>query len=306
MAQTQHNTRAIVVVHGDEIVGERYAPGWTGDTPQISWSAGKSITAALVGILVRRGELNVDDVAPVKAWRGEGDPRGRIRIRDLLHMSSGLNFANLGLNGPESYVRTNKHMRIYFDGLNVFEHAVNQPLEIPPDTQWRYRNSDPLTLGRIVREKVEARGEQYLTFPQRELFDKIGARNFVLETDAWGNFIMTGFDYGSARDWARFGLLHLRDGVWQGTRILPEGWVKFVSTPAPADKSLGYGGLFWLNRGGAWKGVPEDAFMASGHMGQYTMVIPSRDMVVVRMGPSPGGSQTYFSELVSRILRGVQ
>ena len=305
MAQTQHNTRAIVVVHGDTIVGERYAPGWTGDTPQISWSAGKSITAALVGILVRRGELNVDDVVPVKAWRAEGDPRGRIRIRDLLHMSSGLNFANLGLNGPESYVRTNKHMRIYFDGLNVFEHAVNQPLEIPPDTQWRYRNSDPLTLGRIVREKVEARGEQYLTFPQRELFDKIGARNFVLETDAWGNFIMTGFDYGSARDWARFGLLHLRDGVWQGTRILPEGWVKFVSTPAPADKSLGYGGLFWLNRGGAWKGVPEDAFMASGHMGQYTMVIPSRDMVVVRLGPSPSGSQGYFSELVSRILRGI-
>jgi len=242
---------------------------------------------------------------PVKAWRAEGDPRGRIRIRDLLHMSSGLNFANLGLNGPESYVRTNKHMRIYFDGLNVFEHAVNQPQEIPPNSQWRYRNSDPLTLGRIVREKVEARGEQYLTFPQRELFDKIGAKNFVLETDAWGNFIMTGFDYGSARDWARFGLLHLRDGVWQGTRILPEGWVKFVSTPAPADKSLGYGGLFWLNRGGAWKGVPEDAFMASGHMGQYTMVIPSRDMVVVRLGPSPSGSQGYFSELVSRILRGI-
>jgi len=304
MAQTQHNTRAIVVVYRSKIVGERYAAGWTPDTPQISWSEGKSITAALVGILVRRGDLSVDDVAPVKEWRGDGDPRGQIRIRDLLHMSSGLNFANLGLNGPESFTRTNKHMRVYFDGLNVFEHAVNQPLEIPPNTQWRYRNSDPLTLGRIVREKVEARGEPYLTFPQRALFDQIGA-HFVLETDAWGNFIMTGFDYGSARDWARFGLLHLWDGVWQGNRILPEGWVAFVSTPAPADKSRGYGGLFWLNRGGAWKGVPDDAFMASGHMGQYTMIIPSRDMVVVRMGPSPGGSGGYFTELVSRLLKGV-
>ena len=305
MAQTAHNTRAIVAVHGGKIVGERYAPGWAADTPQISWSAGKSITAALVGILVRRGELAIDDVAPVPEWRGANDPRGQIRIRDLLHMSSGLNFANLGLTGPESYTRTNKHMRIYFDGLNVFEHAVNQPLEIPPNSQWRYRNSDPLTLGRIVRQKVEARGEQYLAFPQRELFDPIGARNFVLETDAWGNFIMTGFDYGSARDWARFGLLHLWDGVWQGKRILPEGWVSFVSTPAPADGSKGYGGLFWLNRGGAWKGVPEDAFMASGHMGQYTMIIPSRDMVVVRLGPSPGGAQAYFSELVARLLKGV-
>jgi CubicO group peptidase (beta-lactamase class C family) len=211
----------------------------------------------------------------------------------------------MGLNGPESYTPDNKHMRVYFDGLNVFEHAVNQPLEVPPDTRWRYQNSDPLTLGKLVRDAVEARGEPYLTFPQRELFDPIGARHFVLETDAWGNFIMTGFDYGAARDWARFGLLHLWDGVWQGKRILPEGWVTFVSTPAPADKPRGYGGLFWLNRGGAWKGVPADAFMASGHMGQFTMIIPSRDMVIVRMGPSPGDSTRYFADVVSRILTAV-
>jgi CubicO group peptidase (beta-lactamase class C family) len=305
MSQTQHNTRAIVVVHRGKIVGERYAPGWTGDTPQISWSAGKSITAALVGIVVRRGELRLDDQAPVKEWSAAGDPRRSIRVRDLLHMSSGLDFANLGLNGPESFTRANKHMRIYFDGLNVFDHAVNQPLEIPPDSQWRYRNSDPLTLGKIIKEKVQARGEEYLTFPQRELFDAIGARHFVLETDAWGNFIMTGFDYGAARDWARFGLLHLWDGMWLGKRILPEGWVRFISTPAPADEARGYGGLFWLNRGGAWKGVPDDAFMASGHMGQFTMVIPSRELVVVRMGPSPGGTTGYFAELVARIVKGM-
>ncbi|HEV3062624.1 MAG TPA: serine hydrolase [Vicinamibacterales bacterium] len=306
MAQTEHNTRAIVVVYDGKIIGERYAPGWTKDTPQISWSEGKSITAALVGILVRRQQLSVDEFAPVREWRGDGDPRGQIRVRDLLHMSSGLDFANLGLNGPDSFVRANKHMRVYFDGLNVFEHAVNQPAEIPPNTQWRYRNCDPLTLGRIIREKVEARGEDYLTFPQRELFDAIGARHFTLETDAWGNFVMTGFDYGSARDWARFGLLHLWDGVWKGgRRVLPEGWVRFVSTPAPADASRGYGGLFWLNRGGAWKGVPADAFMASGHMGQYTMIIPSRGMVIVRMGPSPRASESHFSELVARILEGV-
>ncbi len=305
MAQKEHNTRAIIAVYRGKIIGERYASGWTAHTPQISWSAGKSITAALVGLLVGRDELRVDDRAPVKEWSGEGDPRGNIRVRDLLHMSSGLDFANLGLNGPESFTRANKHMRIYFDGLNVFAHAVTQSLEIPPDTQWRYRNSDPLTLGMIVKEKVQARGEEYLAFPQRELFDPIGARHFVLETDAWGNFIMTGFDYGSARDWARFGLLHLWDGVWKGRRVLPEGWVGFISTPAPADKNHGYGGLFWLNRGGAWKGVPEDAFMASGHMGQYTMVIPSKEMVVVRLGPSPGGSGTYFTELVTRILKGI-
>lgn len=301
--QTDQNTRAIVVVHHGKIAGERYAPGWTKDTPQISWSAGKSITAALVGIVVQRGQLTVDEVAPIKEWHAsKEDPRGEIRVRDLLRMSSGLDFANLGLNGPDSFTTDNKHMRIYFDGLNVFEHAVNQPQEIKPNTQYRYRNSDPLTLGRIVKEKVEARGESYLTFPQRALFDKIGARNFVLETDAWGNFIMTGFDYGSARDWARFGLLHLWNGKWSGEQILPANWLEFISTPAPADKAKGYGGLWWLNRGGQWKGVPEDAIRASGHMGQYTMVIPSRDAVIVRLGPSPRGSDGYFSELVSRVL----
>jgi len=309
LAQKEHNTRAIVLVYRGKIVGERYAPGWTKDTPQIGWSEGKSITAALIGVLAQQGRLKVDDIAPVKEWQGKDDARRQIRIRDLLRMSSGLDFANLSLSGPASYTRENEHMRIYFDGLNVFEHAVNQPQEIPPNTQCRYRNSDPLVLGKIIRDMVEAPGpngiEAYLTFPQRALFDVIGARNFVLETDAWGNFIMTGYDYGSARDWARFGLLHLWDGVWEGKRVLPEGWVEFVSTPAPADSSRGYGGLFWLNRGGAWRGLPEDTFMSSGFMGQHTVVVRSRDAVVVRMGPSPKESTRYLTELVTRLLAGL-
>ncbi|MGH9938926.1 MAG: serine hydrolase domain-containing protein [Blastocatellia bacterium] len=309
MAQKEHNTRAIVLVYRGKIVGERYAPGWTKDTPQISWSQGKSITAALIGVLAQQGRLRVDDLAPVKEWQGKDDPRRQIRIRDLLRMSSGLDFANLGLTGAASFTRENEHMRIYFDGLNVFEHAVNQPPEIPPNSQWRYRNSDPLILGKIIRDMVEGRGPngvaEYLTFPQRALFDSIGARNFTLETDVWGNFIMTGYDYGSARDWARFGLLHLWDGVWAGKRILPEGWVEFISTPAPADSSRGYGGLFWLNRGGAWKGLPEDTFMSSGFMGQHTVVIRSRDAVVVRLGPSPRDSTRHLTELVTRLLAGL-
>jgi CubicO group peptidase (beta-lactamase class C family) len=307
MTQKEHNTRAIVLVYRGKIVGERYASGWTKDTPQISWSEGKSITAALIGVLAQQGRLRVDDFAPVKEWQGKDDPRRQIRIEDLLRMSSGLDFANPGLTGPASYARENEHMRIYFDGLNVFEHAVQQPLEIPPNTQFRYRNSDPLVLGKIIRETVGGPMdiEAYLTFPQRALFDAIGARNFTLETDAWGNFIMTGYDYGSARDWARFGLLHLWDGVWEGKRILPERWVEFISTPAPADNSRGYGGLFWLNRGGAWKGLPEDTFMASGFMGQHTVIIRSRDVVVVRMGPSPRGSTPYLTELVTRLLSGL-
>ncbi len=305
MSESQH-TRGLVVTYKGKIIGERYAEGFTKNTPQISWSQGKSITSALIGVLVHQGHLTVEDPAPVAEWRSPDDPRSEIKVKHLLRMSSGLDFINDGLDGPESWRSENEHMRIYFDALNVFEHAVNQPLEIPPDSQFRYRNSDPLTLGRIVRQIVEAQGEDYLTFPQRVLFDRIGARNFVLETDPYGNFIMTGYDYGSAWDWTRFGLLHLWDGVWEGERILPEGWVELISTPAPGAQNQEYGGLFWLNRGGALDQVPEDAFWAAGFMGQRTTVIPSRDMVIVRLGPSPGGFNAYINEVIGRILSAVE
>jgi CubicO group peptidase (beta-lactamase class C family) len=304
MTQPQ-NTRAFVVVYHGKIIGERYAPGFTAHTPQISWSQGKSITAALIGVLVQQGELQLTGPAPVAEWHRPGDPRNRIEIRNLMHMGSGLDFLNLGLDQPNSWHNDNEHFRVYFDAINVFEHAINQPVDLPPDSLFRYRNSDPLTLGRIVRQKVEARGENYLTFPQRALFDKIGARNYVLEPDAWGNFIMTGYDFGSAWDWARFGLLHLWDGVWNGERILPEGWVDFISTPAPGAAERNYGGLFWLNRGGTFDRIPEDAYYAAGFMGQTTMVIPSRDMVIVRLGPSPGGFNPYFNEAVGRVLAAI-
>jgi len=157
-------------------------------------------------------------------------------------------------------------------------------------------------LGRIARTTGEARGEDWLTFPQRALFDRIGARNYVLEPDAWGNFIISGYDFGSAHDWLRFGLLHLWDGVFAGDRVLAEGWVEFVTTPAPGDATRSYGGLFWLNRSGSMDRVPEDAFWASGFMGQRTVIIPSADMVVVRLGPSPRGFQDYMNQIIGRIL----
>jgi hypothetical protein len=204
MAQPDQNTRAIVVASRGKIIAERYAPGFTKDTPQISWSMGKSITAALIGVLVRQGHFHWTDPAPVAEWHAPRDPRGAITIAQLMRMSSGLDFKNYGLNGPESYTPANEHFLIYFGAPHVFQHAVNQPLAFPPDEEWRYKNSDPLTLGMIVRRTVEERGENYLTFPQRHLFDRIGARNYVLETDAYGNFIMTGYDFGSARGFGRY------------------------------------------------------------------------------------------------------
>lgn len=303
----EQNTRGLVVLYRGRIIGERYLEGWGPATPQLSWSMGKSIASALTGALIQQGAFELDDPAPIPEWRrAPNDPRADIRIRDLLQMSSGLDFDNFGLTATTPFVASNEHMRIYFDAVDAHAHATDQPLRFEPGSVWRYRNSDPLSLMAIAKSVVEARGEDFLTFPQRALFDRIGMRSMVLETDPWGNFLVTGYDFGSTRDWARFGLLHLWDGVWEGQRILPEGWSEFVSTPASGHPSAGYGGLFWVNRGGAVANLPEDAYWASGFMGQQSIVIPSRDMVIARQGPSPSGFGPYINDVIGRILAAVE
>ena len=276
-------TAAVVVVHKGQIVGERYMPGITKDTQLESWSMGKSLTATLFALLVKDGTYSINDPVPVPDWRVAGDPRGAIRIVDLLHMSSGLRF----IAGQDPDYSVDKgypdHTLIYTGAIDVFTHSLTRPLQFPPNSEGRYRNSDPLIVGWLVKQAVTKRGEEYLTFPQRALFDRIGIRRQMLETDPYGNFVMTGFDYGTARNWARLGLLYLQDGMWQGQRILPEGWSTFVSTPAPAWKQPVYGGLFWVNGDGAWN-IPKTAYMANGAGGQRTFIIPTHDLVVVRMG----------------------
>jgi CubicO group peptidase (beta-lactamase class C family) len=149
-------------------------------------------------------------------------------------------------------------------------------------------------LNYLIKQAARARGEDYLAWPQRHLFDRLGMRRMVLETDPYGNFVLTGYDLGSARDWLRLGMLYLQDGVWNGERLLPEGWVDFVRTPAPAWDQPEYGGLFWLNRIGTWP-VPADAFYMSGAGGQTTIIIPTHDLVVVRLGHYKGEEQAAKS-----------
>jgi len=300
-------TRAMVVVYRGRIVGERYAEGFDINTRHISWSMGKSITAALVGIPVGDGHFAVTDPAPIPEWQGADDPRSAIRIAHLLRMSGGLDFDTGSLGDGTIYTELDHHRYVYFGAPNVFSYSIERPLAFEPGDTWRYRNCDPLALGKIVRATVEAEGGAYNRFPYDALFHRIGMRNMVLEVDPWGNFIMTGFDYGTARDWARFGLLHLWDGVWQGERILPEGWVDFVRAPAPAHPGKGYGGLFWLNAGGRFGTLPEDLFWPAGHMGQVCMISPSRDLVVVRLGHSAeGGFDPYIERVMGEIFAAIE
>jgi CubicO group peptidase (beta-lactamase class C family) len=278
-------TAAFLVVYRGRIVGERYAAGITRETQLESWSMGKSLAATLFALLVKDGTYTLEQPAPVPLWRAPGDPRGAIRNVDLLRMSAGLRF--LGNQEPGSTLTYPDHYYIYTGGIDAFDYSITRPQEYPPNTDGRYRNSDPLTITYLTKLAVGKRGENFLTWPQRALFDRIGIRRQVLETDPYGNFLITGYDYGTARNWARIGLLYLQDGMWQGERLLPEGWTRFVSTPAPAWKRPEYGGFFWLNRINTWN-LPPDTYFAAGAGGQNTWIVPSRDLVIVRMGHMRG------------------
>jgi CubicO group peptidase (beta-lactamase class C family) len=295
-------TAAMVVVHKGQIVGERYLAGITRDTQLESWSMGKSLTATLVGLEIKNGSFALDDPAPVPDWRRPGDPRGAIRVRDVMRMSSGLSFTGQDDRWMDPSWQYHDHFFIYAGATNAFKYAIESPVEFAPNTVGRYRNSDPMTLGFLVRQAVEKRGEVYLSYPQRALFDKIGIRRQVLEPDPWGNFLLSGYDYGTARNWARLGLLYLRDGVWNGQRLLPEGFTKFVSTPAPAWAQPEYGGQFWINGTGRWN-LPRDAYFMSGAGGQHTFVVPSHDLVVVRMGHQRGSQ--VGSKLLNQALAAI-
>jgi len=305
-------TAAFLVVHRGRILAERYDLGIGPDTQLESWSMGKSITATLIGRLIEEGTFDLDDPAPVPAWRRPGDPRGAITVADLLRMSSGLRCVAPQDPDYSTALGYPDHMAVYTGAFDILGFATSRPLQFPPGTEGRYRNCDPLSLGFLIRQEAERRGEEYLTFPQRLLFDRIGIRRQVLEADPYGNFELTGFDYGTARNWARLGLLYLWDGVWRSggreERLLPEGFTDFVRTRAPAWRNPVYGGLFWLNlfKGpgpGEGLALPRDAYYMAGAGGQYTIIVPSLDLVVVRMGHLRGGARGWVT--LNRALEGL-
>ena len=284
-------TSAFVVTHKGRLVAERYMDGISKTTPLESWSMGKSVIGTLMGVLIRRGDYQLDQSAPIPEWQTPGDPRQQIRIADILRMSSGLRIKAPDDPDFDPTGTYPDHTYFYTGRINIFNYAATRPQQWPPNRVGRYRNTDPVLASYLIRQAVEKRGESYFSFPQRALFDKIGIRSMVLETDPYGNMMTQGYDYMSGRDWARLGNLYLQDGVWGGERILPEGYVKFVSSVAPAwaeDKRPIYGGgFFWLNGTGSYA-VPTTAYYMLGAGGQLVMIVPSHDLVIVRIGHSKG------------------
>ncbi|MBW2311919.1 MAG: serine hydrolase [Deltaproteobacteria bacterium] len=299
--QGPRRTRAVVVLYKGEIVAERYGPGITKDTPLLGWSMTKSVINALVGILVGQGELDLDAPAPVPEWQGPDDPRRKITLDQLLRMESGLAFIEEYEENIDSDCNN-----MLFNTPDTAGFAAAMPLEAEPGSRWSYSSGSANILARIVRGASGTSRAAQFDFPRRALFERIGMSSAIIEPDPSGTFVVSSFMYATARDWARFGLLYLNDGVWMGERILPDGWVTYSTTPTPhAPPAEAYGALFWLNAGNATRWIPElpeDMFSASGHEGQYVMVIPSRDVVVVRLGLTRGPSTREVLSFVADIL----
>jgi CubicO group peptidase (beta-lactamase class C family) len=277
-------TRAILVVQDGCIVAERYAQGFDETTRFSGWSMTKSVLGALVGVLVGEGRLSLRDVELMPAWR-QPDPRAAIALEDLLRMRSGLGFS-------EEYENlTSDVIEMLFNQEDAAAYAASRPLIAPPGTQWSYSSGTTNILSAITRRTVG--DAAFPSWPRRALFAPLGMSSALMEPDASGTFVASSFMLATARDWARFGQLYLQDGVWDGQRLLPEKWVSFSTTPTPQSPGGIYGAHWWLGLkpelgGGtaAAARLPTDAFFAVGHEAQVLTVIPSRRLVVVRLGLS--------------------
>ena len=281
-AARRRRTHAVVVVHDGHIVAERYARGVTADTPLPGWSMAKSVLSTLVAILVQDGRLSLDARELLPLWRSP-DPRARISLEDLLRMRSGLRFAEVYSN-PWSDV-----VKMLFTVPDTAEYASTRPLSAPPGSVWSYSSGTTNILSAIARRAV---GEsEYASWPRRALFDRLGMPSAIVEPDASGTFVFSSFMLATARDWARYGQLWVDGGRCGDDTILSKEWIRFSTTPTVQSLDGGYGAHWWLKLnpeigggGPAAASIASDAFFAIGHEGQTLTVIPSRRLVIVRLG----------------------
>lgn len=300
------NTKAVVIVKDGKVIAERYADGYSKDAPILGFSMTKSVISALTGVLVRKGKIAVNDPAPIAAWRMPDDPHRAITVDHLLKHTSGLAMgSSLSSSLMSAFAPVN---RMKFSERDMAGYAATASLEAAPGTHWNYHDGNTVLLSRIIRDATGTRASDVMQFARRELFEPLGMRSAVMEFDATGTPEGSSQMLATARDWARFGLLYLNDGVVAGRRILPEGWVDYSANLVP-EAWVGMGAGFWTNRGDSKGsryrtslGMPKDAFYASGTFGQYVVIVPSERLVVVRLGVT---GPMYDIEGVSRLIADV-
>jgi len=310
--KTFGETRAIVVLQNGKPVIERYAPGYGPDNRFISWSMAKSVTSTLLGQLVAAGKLDLNAPAPIPAWhRDPADPRGRITLLQLVHMSSGLRHREVE---PVEDADTNR--ALFSDESNDAAAAAEAaPLKYAPGSHYEYSTLTTVMLDDIIVRTIApgattpaARRAAMQAFLHDELIVPSGMASLVCEYDAAGTMLGGSFCHATARDWAKFGQMYLDNGVVAGKQVVPASWVAFVRQPAPTNPA--YGGQFWLNHPGNAEGHPAlfpdqgpaDLYSAIGHLGQYVMVVPSKHLVVVRLGKTPDGERSGLLPALGKLV----
>jgi CubicO group peptidase (beta-lactamase class C family) len=279
-------TFAVAVVYKGQLVAEQYRSDMKPHTKFLSWSMAKSFTNALVGILVQKGQLNIDEPLSIDEW--QADDRKKITLSNLMRMNSGLKW-------NEDYGNSSDVNNMLHKFGDMAQFTAQQPFEFPADSVWVYASGSTNLASKIIRNTI-GNDAKYFAFPRHELFNKIGMKSAIFEPDASGTFVGSSYLYATLRDYARFGLLYLNNGNWLGEQILPKNWVEYTTTVANGSNGQ-YGAFFWLNRSGDYPGVPADMFCARGHDGQYIYIIPSKELVVVRNGYSKKGTFDFQSFL---------
>jgi len=288
---------AVVVLQDGKLMEERYAEGFGPNTPQRTWSVAKSIAATFVGTAVHSREYSVEDPIGLNYWRvgGRADPRNAITIDHALRMAT----------GRYSDTPGNRTDPIYWGGASVDEQATKWPLLHAPGTIYRYANNDTLMAVKAIEPFID-----YYT--PAALLAKIGMKHTVVETDIKGNYVLSSQVWSTAPDLAKLGQLYLDDGIWKGERILPENWSDYVSAPSgpqPEGTQWGYGAGWWTFRrpeGNAFESIPDDAFAARGNRGQYVVVVPSRNVVIVRRGEDMVGTRFNIAAFTRDVLAAME
>lgn len=271
--EKKNRTRSVLVIYKDKIIAEKYDTGFNKDSKILGWSMTKSVTATLFGILQKQGKLDINKPAPVTEWAN--DERAKITLANLLNMNSGLEW-------EEDYTKICDATVMLFATEDMSQTQLVKPAQFKPNTHWNYSSGTTNLLSGILRKQFKTH-QEYLDFWYSALIDKIGMNSMIVETDMAGNYAGSSYGWATTRDWAKFGLLYLHQGNWNGTPLFDEKWMQFVTTPTPTSKGK-YGGQFWLNAGEKYPSAPKNMFYCSGYQGQKIFILPSQDMVIVRMG----------------------
>jgi len=266
-------TRALLVIYKDQIIAEKYENEFTKNTKFLGWSMTKSITATYFGILQQQGKIDINKPAPVKEWAN--DTRSKITLHNLIQMNSGLEW-------EEDYGKISDVTKMLFLEEDMANVQLEKPAAFKPNTHWNYSSGTTNLLSGILRRQFQNH-QDYLDFWYSSLIDKIGMHSMLIEPDMAGNFVGSSYGWATARDWAKFGLLYLHEGNWNGEQIFDKSWAKYVATPTPTSNGE-YGGHFWLNAGGKYPDVPKDMYFCGGFQGQKVIIIPSKELVIVRFG----------------------